>query len=189
MKIFDNRGVTLIELLITLTIVAILFPVMYGVLISGMKVYENITIDAKLREEADYVSSMIVNTLYANPFDTVEPCKNKENCLSFLSTTSLSGTSYGDNSEYTDITRKDANESGFPIEVAEPTSSIDINGSPVSLQAKYSGSTIELTSCNGEAITDPRTIDSCTEGVIQLRLVVQSKQNDHSVELVSQFGF
>lgn len=189
MKIFDNRGVTLIELLITLAIAAILFPVMYGVLISGMKVYENITIDAKLREDADYVSSMIINSLYANPFDSVSFCENKENCLLFLSNTTLKSSTFGEDNTYTDITRAEANETSFPIEIVEDTSSVNINYSPISLQSNFKGSTIKLTSCNGEPVIDEENIATCSEGVIELNLLVQSKQNDHAVELTSQFGF
>jgi hypothetical protein len=68
----NEQGISMIELLGTLVIVSVAAVSMYGVLTMGLKTYQKITIEAKLRDEADYVVSMIMNKLYSSDYDDVK---------------------------------------------------------------------------------------------------------------------
>ncbi|WP_051316970.1 PilW family protein [Ectobacillus panaciterrae] len=68
----NERGVTMIELLGTLVIVSVIAGSMYSVFTMGLKTYQKTTMEAKLRDEADYVVSMIMNQLYSSDYDDVK---------------------------------------------------------------------------------------------------------------------
>lgn len=63
----DQRGITLIEVLITLVIMSIVSGVVYSVFTTGLKLYQKIGIEAQLRDDADYVATMILNEMYNYP--------------------------------------------------------------------------------------------------------------------------
>ena len=66
-KLTSNHGMTLIEVLLTLTITAIISTVIYGTFITGLKLYQKIGIEGQLRDDADYAATMILNEMYDNP--------------------------------------------------------------------------------------------------------------------------
>lgn len=63
----SNRGVTLIEVLITLVIMTIVSAAIYGTFTTGLKLYQKIGIEGQLRDDADYAVTMILNEMYDNP--------------------------------------------------------------------------------------------------------------------------
>lgn len=63
----SNRGVTLIEVLITLVIMTIVSAAIYGTFTTGLKLYQKIAIEGQLRDDADYAVTMILNEMYDNP--------------------------------------------------------------------------------------------------------------------------
>ena len=63
----SESGFTLIEVLITLVIMSIVSGVIYSVFATGLKLYQKIGIEAQLRDDADYVATMILNEMYNNP--------------------------------------------------------------------------------------------------------------------------
>lgn len=63
----SNRGITLIEVLVTLVIMAIASTGIYGTFTMGLKLYQKIGIEGKLRDDADYAVTMILNEMYDNP--------------------------------------------------------------------------------------------------------------------------
>lgn len=63
----SNKGMTLIEVLLTLTIAAIVSAVLYSVFITGLKLYQKVGIEGNLRDEADFSVTMILNELYNKP--------------------------------------------------------------------------------------------------------------------------
>ncbi|MFX3623039.1 MAG: PilW family protein [Ectobacillus sp.] len=67
----NEHGITLVELLGSIVIISILTASMYGVFTTGFQTYQNINIEAKLRDEADYVMSMLMNKLYSSNYDDV----------------------------------------------------------------------------------------------------------------------
>ncbi|MEM5592114.1 hypothetical protein AAHH67_10945 [Niallia circulans] len=71
MRIFDEKGITLYELLAAITILAIVLPVIYGVFQSGLSLYNKIQIEGQIRDDADYAVSMMMNSFNSIPFDYV----------------------------------------------------------------------------------------------------------------------
>lgn len=66
-RLSSERGITLIELLVSLVIMSIVSGVIYSVFATGFKLYQKIGIEAQLRDDADYVATMILNEMYNNP--------------------------------------------------------------------------------------------------------------------------
>ncbi|OXS60600.1 PilW family protein [Rossellomorea vietnamensis] len=180
-KIFDNKGITLIELLITLAISAILLPVTYGALITGYKVYEKVSIDAQLREDADYVSSMVMKHLYSYPFDSVEECTPEQTgCIKFVNNTEKSVSSYSGKSFY-DVRDEDVShdEQALELITIDGKAQWSFDGEILATTSDFSGSTVS-TSC---------TSDPCTDAMIQMTYKVTHPQFNKTLQLESRFGF
>lgn len=71
-KINNESGVTIIEVLLGLTITIFVSSILYGALLSGMKAYEKIGIEWKMRDEADLVVTQIQESLYRFKVDDIE---------------------------------------------------------------------------------------------------------------------
>lgn len=72
----NNRGLTLIEVLLTLVITAIVSTVIYSTFTTGIKLYQKIGIEGQLRDDADYIATMILNQFYENSPSFVENFEN-----------------------------------------------------------------------------------------------------------------
>jgi prepilin-type N-terminal cleavage/methylation domain-containing protein len=180
-KIFDNKGITLIELLITLTISAILLPVTYGALITGYKVYEKVSIDAQLREDADYVSSMVMKHLYSYPFDTIEECiPERSGCIKFVNNTEKNISSSSGKSFY-EVKDEDVlhDEQTLELITIDGKEQWSFDGEILATPSDFSGSTI-TTSC---------TSDPCTDAMIQMTYKVSHPRFNKTLQLESRFGF
>lgn len=75
-RLVSNRGMTLIEVLLTLVISAIVSAVIYSTFITGLKLYQKIGIEGQLRDDADYVATLILNEMYNNPPNYTVEYKN-----------------------------------------------------------------------------------------------------------------
>ncbi|MCR8850139.1 prepilin-type N-terminal cleavage/methylation domain-containing protein [Rossellomorea sp. SC111] len=180
-KIFDNKGITLIELLVTLTISAILLPVTYGALITGYKVYEKVSIDAQLREDADYVSSMVMKHLYSYPFDSIEECTpDHSGCIKFVNDTEKNVSSYSGKSFY-EVKNEDVLHDEQKLELVniDGKEQWSFNGEILDTSSDFSGSTIS-TSCS----TNP-----CKDAMIQMTYKVSHPKFSKTLQLESRFGF
>lgn len=62
--IHNNRGLTLVEVLVTVAIFAIICSLVIAVTIQGVNHYQMIQTDALLRSEADYIMTRFMNELY-----------------------------------------------------------------------------------------------------------------------------
>lgn len=60
----DERGLTLVEVLATFVIMAIVGFVAYSVLYSGFRTYDRVKIEAGLRDEADLIMSELVSEMF-----------------------------------------------------------------------------------------------------------------------------
>ncbi|CAN7301727.1 PilW family protein [Rossellomorea sp. LjRoot5] len=180
-KIFDNKGITLIELLVTLTISAILLPVTYGALITGYKVYEKVSIDAQLREDADYVSSMVMKHLYSYPLDSIEECSpDHSGCIKFVNNTEKNVSSYSGKSFY-EVKNEDVLHDEQTLELVniDGKEQWSFNGEILATSSDFSGSTI-TTSC---------TSNPCTDAMIQMTYKVRHPKFNKTLQLESRFGF
>lgn len=76
--ISTQRGLTLIEVLVTLVIMSIVSGVVYSVFSTGLKLYQKIGIEAQLRDDADYVATMILNEMYNYPPNYIKEYDDKD---------------------------------------------------------------------------------------------------------------
>ena len=86
MKLFDNKqaGITVVELLVALAISSITILTIYSVFLSGVKAYQKIGIEGFLRDEADYVVSMIINEMNQSSVDIIKYCEGTDNCIELI---------------------------------------------------------------------------------------------------------
>lgn len=70
-KLKCERGLTLIEVLLGLTITLFVGSILYGALITGTKAYEKIGIEWKMRDEADLAVTQMQESLYQFKVDDI----------------------------------------------------------------------------------------------------------------------
>lgn len=192
-KIFDNRGVTLIELLLTLVITAILLPVIYGAFSTGYKVYEKINIESQMRDDADYVSSMIMNTLYSTPFDEVGVCQNgQDKCIQIRNTKQVELHKEGENNFY-DVDDKEQERNDvktIEIKLIEYNKNghviqgIQIGDDVLQTDSDFADSAFTLHCKNSES-----NLNCQNGGTIELALQVKNERHNKTLDLNSEFGF
>ncbi|EPZ39675.1 hypothetical protein C289_0296 [Anoxybacillus ayderensis] len=188
MKVFANeRGLTLIELLIGVAITSIIAASAYGVFTAGTKAYKRIGIENQLRSEADILITTIFNELYALAPDGLIDEKNNHT-LTFVNNVKKeidTNTGLVEDKEQTNQT--------LQITIDEQNGTLLINGkqvTPSNLQIVPEQSTFTYTCVRLQQ-------NVCKSGVISIRLSVQD--NDHRnpddplyiepFTLQSQFGF
>jgi prepilin-type N-terminal cleavage/methylation domain-containing protein len=188
----NERGVTLIELLATITISSIALSVIYGVFITGLNLYNKIAIEGQLRDDADYVVSRIMNKLYSLPFDHIEYCPD-----------SLEGTCIAlENDKYIGIDQynrlldinpeKDyVDENGNKVSTATKIQLVEtetgfyqfkIDGEILSTQSNFKGSTITF-QCSKEQN------GNCVSAMMDIDLSVQHPRTNKTLRLASKFGW
>ncbi len=74
--ILPERGVTLVELLVTIALVSLFGTIMYSVFLSGVKLYQKIEVEGQLRDDADYIATAILNEMYSNSPKSVKTFKD-----------------------------------------------------------------------------------------------------------------
>ncbi|MBP2240600.1 Tfp pilus assembly protein PilE [Cytobacillus eiseniae] len=185
MKIFDERGITLYELLATLVISMIVLPVIYGVFSSGVKLYNKIQVEGQLRDDADYTATMIMNTFYSFPFDYVKECgDSKANCIELVDQTKTA-INQVEGKNFYNINQKE--ELGEEVIIRLELDEVEkngksqnaflIDGKPIDVTSDLNNSELSL-SCS-----------ECEEGMISLKLILDDQRLKKPLELKSQFGF
>ena len=71
-----ERGVTLVELLVTIALVSLFGTIMYSVFLTGVKPYQKIEVEGQLRDDADYIATAILNEMYSNSPESVKTFKD-----------------------------------------------------------------------------------------------------------------
>ena len=72
-RISNQNGLTIIELLAALSLLSMVLLSMNGLFNLGLKTYNKVTVEASLRDEADYVVAMVLNQLYSSHYDDIKP--------------------------------------------------------------------------------------------------------------------
>ncbi len=81
-KYLNNQiGVTLVELLVVLAISTVILGIAYGVIITGYKTYEKISIEGAIRDEGDYVISQIIQLFYTDDINNIKTCDSTDTCI------------------------------------------------------------------------------------------------------------
>lgn len=187
---------TLIEVLLVLVILSIASVSIYSTFTTGLKLYQKIAIEGQLRDDADYIATMILNQLHENTPSYIEPYHDNVNNEHGIKLVRMNKTVDRYVVEETGISveksiyfkeeikvEKEKNTDAFYIrddELTEPKMKISsessshttkvINGESVS-------SFIKLKSCSQNYFED-----KCQHGIIELNLVLEN-----SKELISSF--
>jgi prepilin-type N-terminal cleavage/methylation domain-containing protein len=195
-KTFDEDGFTLIELLLTLAISAILLPVIYGTFLTGYKIYEKVSIEGQLREDADYVSAMLMNSLYSTPFDYVEECKDEDNCLIFVDNIETAQNPHNPEVIDQDKERETDEIKSFKIRLIEKDGRQvwETDSGTIDTPSDFRDSKISFacSNPNQDDFDDEDTKkEKCTNAIIKLNFLIAHENEDRNeqLNLQSQFGF
>lgn len=191
MKIFDEKGVTLYELLATMTILAIVLPVIYGVFQTGLSLYNKIQIEGQLRDDADYAVSMMMNAFNSIPFDYVEIDGNNQVSLFDSEQTVFEETEKENSSFYTfeksakNITNIRSIEFVEETKNSKTNTSVSINDQVIESMGDFTGSSIQL-ACSEYS---NNSTSECLHGLISVTFIIDHARLNKPLTLESQFGF
>ncbi|PLT30158.1 type IV pilus modification PilV family protein [Peribacillus deserti] len=209
-SLFSQRGITLIEVLITIVVSAIALTLIYSVFATGIKLYQKIEVEGQIRDDADYLAAMILNEMYTTPPSYVEYEESKPNLIKL-------------------VRLQDKAIEGYLVEdsaAPQKTTDISINQNNLIIQRGSEGETIidsltaQLTSMNkGEsnerssslevrggrdcrqvpkknAMGERIEVTQCTHGTIDLTLILTDSPHQQGsiiktepLVLESSFGF
>ena len=74
----NENGLSLIEILLAVAITTFITGVIYSLFITGLSLYQKIQIEGQLRDDADYIATMIMNELTTNQPKYVTPLNEDE---------------------------------------------------------------------------------------------------------------
>lgn len=198
-----ERGFTVIELLVALSLSTMIVGIIYGVFITGIKAYEKIGIEGQLRDEADYILSMLLNEIYELSPDTIEDCG--ENCISFANREVYKIDPIGDVSKEQDSTA-DPNLTTLTIKIENDNLYINnqiINSQQISIKSHtdrmVNTSSKNLSFACTESLPEQKDgvyINVCKSALIHLSLILEHNQYTSAdrisvepITLTSEFGF
>jgi Prokaryotic N-terminal methylation motif len=189
-KISDEKGITLVELLATMTVLMIVMPVIYGVFSTGFNLYNKIQVEGQLRDDADYSVTMVMNSLYSFPFDYVKSCGT--NCIELVDNTSTQIENVEGQSFYTIQQNKQLDaETSIQIKIIEKSDEgksinvFEIDGKILETNSNFEHSTISYSCTN---FLDSAELQ-CKSAMIDLDLVLSNERLEDPFRLESQFGF
>lgn len=182
------------ELLATITILAIVLPVIYSVFNSGLSLYNKIQIEGQLRDDADYAISMMLNAFNSIPFDNVQTCG--ENCIQLnnVTHTDLEKVEKENSSFYSiQENKENAAEDISRHKIAlvnntinnEKIKSVAVDGNILDGIGNFDGSTFSLT-CSQKS---KNNADLCEHGFIDVQFIIDQSRLKKPLALESQFGF
>lgn len=193
MRIFDEKGITLYELLATITILAIVLPVIYGVFQSGLSLYNKIQIEGQIRDDADYAISMMMNSFNSLPYDYVTIEGDSKISLYDTEKTVFEKNTKENSSFYTYEKEKITPENAKVRSIefvdqqlkSETITAVSINNQILEGSGDFTGSKIRL-SCSKTAQEDK---NRCLHGLIYITFVIDQARLKRPLTLESQFGF
>ncbi|RAK21373.1 prepilin-type N-terminal cleavage/methylation domain-containing protein [Anoxybacillus vitaminiphilus] len=185
--LFDEKGLTLIEVLAALVISAITLSTIYGVFITGLKLYEQIAVEGQLRDDADYVVTMIMNELYSIPFDYIEYCPNapQGTCIRVEDSKYVGIEKYNDMIDVNKEATKNSSEMKEIkiVETEDGAYKIQIDETIIDTKADFKNSSITFdcsqTEDNGK----------CKQALINIHLRASHERTKKVLNLESHFGF
>lgn len=181
MRILDEKGATLMEVMTVFVILLIVLPIIYGVFHTGYKLYSKINVEGQMRDDSDYTATMIMNAFYSTPFDFVRSCG--DNCVELVENTKTSINKEERNNQtfYTINQKESRDENVVKIALAETANGnkvFEINNQVLDVQSNFENSSIILP-CETE----------CEHGIIKLEFYLSHKNLVNPLLLQSQFGF
>ncbi|WP_050615936.1 PilW family protein [Bacillus testis] len=76
--LLSQRGMTLIELLLSIVLSSIVLAVVYSLFATGFELYQKVKVEAELRDDADYIATMVMNEFYENSPRTIENWQSQD---------------------------------------------------------------------------------------------------------------
>ncbi|MFB9325198.1 prepilin-type N-terminal cleavage/methylation domain-containing protein [Paenibacillus aurantiacus] len=183
----DERGLTLIELIASLTLLSVVLGILYSSITFGMSAYNKIRIENSLRDEGDLIMSSIISKLYTYGPDNIAQAKTD----AYRQTIKLNLTGfnseeirfdYSDDSAKNALIFKEINKDGVVTGSEEVTMDSEL---VVNADANWKeGSYIRLV-CSDTSKT------ACSSGLIEIQLKLRQVYADenHDLVLESKFGF
>ncbi|HEY4601069.1 MAG TPA: prepilin-type N-terminal cleavage/methylation domain-containing protein [Cerasibacillus sp.] len=164
MAMQNERGLTLVEVLAVFVIGSIISVIGIQILMAGFKSYEHVTAQTELRDEADYIMSKLINELY-----TVKTSEIKKKHLN-------SSDNYEYYFEINDkiIGFKDGNVL---------TKDGNLLRSNHNIQVVFKQTESEETKSDVGTM-----IEEISDNQFKITLVLQKKDTDHRLKLVSEIG-
>ncbi|KUP23890.1 prepilin-type N-terminal cleavage/methylation domain-containing protein [Paenibacillus sp. DMB5] len=181
MKKFVNllrreQGLTLIELIAAITIFAMVSGLIYAVMMFGMRSFNQVTTENKLRDEGDLLMSAVINEMYTFGAETVTASAYEVNSNQEIISSSIKLQRDGTGGAWETISIKD--------EKLSIVRSDDTNAdSMTSVTSRLTpGSSIVLQCGN---------TGSCSSGLIHINLNLLKTYGgkDYTLTLESTFGF
>ncbi|MBY6085301.1 PilW family protein [Priestia flexa] len=200
MKIFaklinNEQGLTLTELLATMVVLTIVMGITYSVFVNGITVSKKIGIEEQIRDDADYIITMMMNELTEKGFDTFEDCSprgEKGTCISLADRYAPQYDEYRDSENSSDVfydveskERPAAEQTTSEIELIATGSEkkVAVNSLPLESEADFSDSKFTI-SCAEEDSSN-----RCIRGLLDVVLIVKHPDLDKKLTLSSKFGF
>ena len=193
----SNRGFTLIEVLLTVIIGTIVSSMIYLLFTTGLNLYQKIQIEGQLRDEADYVATMILNEMYSNSPESIETTADgiklnragtKEIDSYLIEDTDKDKAEidiYFKNGQFTIHTTKDS---------GSETTILDIPSA--ALLDELDGKKTEISLAPSSACTNKGDQRECTHGTLNVTMVIENNPRiqgslikTEPLVLESSFGF
>lgn len=196
----NEKGLSLMEILLAVTITTFISAVIYSLFITGLSLYQKIQIEGQLRDDADYIATMIMNELTTNQPKYVTPLNEDEKTgvrLNVEEEKTVDGYIIEDSkgTDPIDIYFKDSQfviDNNGTLTTLDLSASSFINLNEGNQTEKKTGITLDS---DGDC-TGVRSETSCTHSTIHVTMVIEN--NIHTkgffvstkpLVLESSFGF
>lgn len=200
--LLNDRGFTLVEVLVTLAITGFVTSILYSVFLTGLNLFEKIEVEGQLRDDADYIATVILDKMYANSPKDVRKYENTANNIHGIELTLAKDKKIDgyvledDEKEEVKIKiyfQKDLDHGieQFVVESTDPTvEKLIVDQQASKFTTTKAGESSEITlSCQ-------KVGSVCQHGTINLQLVLEGRKSfEHSLiktrplVLKSSFGF
>ena len=192
----SSRGLTLIEVLITAVLTSIVSVIIYTLFITGLNLYQKIQVEGEMRDEADYVATLILNELTANQPRYVTPHPDNNGItLHLTGNKTVTGPIIEDSSEEKKI-HLYFRDGKFHIEKETPEDSLILDLPGFSFEETKDGSQTRISLDPDGFCTESSGVPACTHSSINVTIVVQDKKRPEGsllsvkpLVLESSFGF
>lgn len=203
--ISSERGLTLVEVLVTLVIMSIVSGVIYSVFTTGLKLYQKIGIEAQLRDDADYIATMILNEMYNYPPNFIK--KYEEDGaegieLIRFAPKNVEGYVVEDSTKIERDLLIYFKDNHFFIDEIKRVTEAGTEKINILNSTKLSSESSKFTTVNGQSssisvsCTKPELANQCPHGTIALNIFISEDKERFSnllktepLELKSSFGF
>jgi prepilin-type N-terminal cleavage/methylation domain-containing protein len=183
-RIRGEQGLTLIELIASLTVLSLVVGLIYSVSMFGFRSYHKVQIENSLREEADILMSSIISELYVFGPESVSQPMNIDGSDNVsrieLKRVGLDGLEVG-----REIMMENGNLLIRDMTTGPQAEPIDLNRGEIIVKSELiqPGSEIKLTCSNDKS--------TCNTGLIEINLSLEQtfENKGYPLELNSRFGF